>query len=358
MIRSHLRFNIIRGIFFLFICIVGAAFPSASYAFEVEPLPDDNLVFNPWFRMLKDPTRSSLDGWTDAAGKDKFWSSSQKVSNPTPEIIVAGVCGRKKVFCGTAARLSPTPGQSGGLAVAEVDSYLYQVVAADPSNRKFKFFTHWVSHRVDVAEVTIYGSGDENGPWEHVWTPFSVQVDKAPRPTGNRADEWIQSDFESTVVTSGYPFYKIEIHVRFPESDQRIGDIGFKITGIYFATEKVTTADVAALTPTTTPTRVTTPTVEPTATRENTKSIPTLTEVLSPTPTFEKTEAVILNNQPEAQETAASTGQIPYNDANLPGVQSSNNPDDPARSNSFIAVLSAGLVFVVALVVILRMRRN
>jgi hypothetical protein len=208
--------------------------PSRAWAFEVPDIPGDNLITNPWFRKFGNPNDSSLDGWTDAAGKDKYWSSSQKESNPSPDIVVSGVCGGKQVYCGTAARLSPTPGQSGGLGVPGVDAYLYQVVSANPGHRKLKFFTHWVSHRIDPAEVVIYGGNSPNGPWTQVWIPFYyVQKSVIEPPGGGQEELWTQTEFLETTIKTGYAYYKVLIHANLPDSTT----VGFKITGVYFATE-------------------------------------------------------------------------------------------------------------------------
>lgn len=201
------------------------------FAFQVPQLPNDNLVTNPWFRRDADPTFSGLDHWTDAAGLNKYWSSSQKESNPSPDIVVSGVCGGAAVYCGTGARLSLTQGQSGGIAQPGVDAYLYQVVSADASKRKLKFFTHWVSHLVEPAEVIIYGGQTTNGPWNSIWVPFyHVQQTNPPPP-----HLWTNTGFQELVIDEGYPYYKIEIHARLPDDEQ----VGFKITGVYFAVEPV-----------------------------------------------------------------------------------------------------------------------
>jgi hypothetical protein len=236
---------------------------SAALAFPVPPLPDDNLVSNPWFRSATDPTKSALDGWTDAAGQDKYWSSSQKESNPSPDIIVSGVCGFQPVYCGTGARLSTTPGQSGGVAKPGVDSYLYQVVPANSSHRKLTFFTHWVSHQVEIAEVTIYGGNSPNGPWTSLWVPFSHTQLGVSSPSESEPDLWTQTEFLDMTLTTGYSYYRIEIHSRLPPGDQT----GFKITGIYFTTKAIggtaepspTANYTGTITPTRTPTKGSSP---------------------------------------------------------------------------------------------------
>lgn len=201
---------------------------SQAIAFQVPPLPAYNLVQNPWFRSASEPNYSGLDGWIDSAGKDKYWSTSQKESNPSPDILINGICGNKPVYCGTSARLKNTPGQSGGVGVAGVDAYLYQVVAANKINTRLVFFAHWVSHRIDPAEVLIYGGESPGGPWteDPVWAPFyHVQY-----VADNEPDLWTQTDYLEKTISQGYSYYKLVIHARLPDGDT----VGFKITGIYF----------------------------------------------------------------------------------------------------------------------------
>jgi hypothetical protein len=210
------------------------AFPQAVFAYQVEALPEDNLLENPWFRDPGRPNHSSLAGWIDAAGPNAHWSSSQKEANPTPDQIVSGDCGSQELYCGTAARLDPGRGQSGGVAIPGVDAYLYQVVPADQSHRKLKFFAHYVSHLVEVAEVSIYGGDIADGPWELAWVPLHYRQDVLIKPPRGESTEalWEQTGYIETVLREGYDYYKVEIHARLPEGN----DTGFKITGIYFST--------------------------------------------------------------------------------------------------------------------------
>jgi hypothetical protein len=224
----------IRKSLFLFLTFLCFFSPVSAFAFPVDPLPEDNLIQNPWFRQAGNPNDSGLDGWIDAGGNNKYWSSSQKASNPTANQVVGGPCGNQELYCGTAARLDPTPGQSGGVGVAGVDAYLYQVVEADDSDRKLAFFTHWVSHEIEVAEVSIYGGNSADGPWELVWIPFFHTQDRSIRPAAGQGQEdlWEKTEFVETVLAEGFGFYKVEIHARLPEGNAT----GFKITGIYFST--------------------------------------------------------------------------------------------------------------------------
>jgi hypothetical protein len=244
-----------RTIALIVAIFIGLAAGSAMYvrAFQVPNLPAGNLIVNPWFRDFSNPEISALDGWTDAAGKDKYWSSSQKESNPSPDIFVSGYCNQQPSYCGTTARLSDTPGKTGGLGIPGVDSYLYQVVSADSSKTKLKFFAHWVTHLIDPAEVVIYGGNSTNGPWTKVWVPFYIVQDEIIVPPDWCGIEclWEETGWLETVLPQGYSHYKIEIHARMPVGQEVIG---FKITGIYFAVVDANANDPTPTVPSTTKT--------------------------------------------------------------------------------------------------------
>lgn len=186
---------------------------TAVLAQTVDSLPDDNLVQNPWFRSGNQP---SLAGWTDAAGSNVIWSTSQKDSNPSPDGIQ-----------GTSARLAFGSGQGGGTGQGGVDAYLYQVVAADPALNHLKFKIHWVTGWIDRAAVTIYGGSSAEGPWTAVWTPLDIN-----QTTSSNA-AWTQTELLDTTISAGFPFYKIELFGRYPEGRQQ----GVKYTGVYFAVD-------------------------------------------------------------------------------------------------------------------------
>lgn len=202
--------------FFVWLISFLLLFSSGTAVFAqtiVEPLPDNNLIENPWFREGNQP---SLAGWTDAAGSNVIWSLSQKQSNPSPDQVV-----------GTSARLAFGSGQGGGTGQGGVDAYLYQVVAADPSLNHLQFKIHWVTQWIDRATVTIYGGNSTEGPWTAVWVPLDIDQSTS---TGGL---WTQTELLDTTIAEGFPFYKIELYGRYPEGRQQ----GAKYTGVYFSVD-------------------------------------------------------------------------------------------------------------------------
>lgn len=211
-----------------------------AFGYPVPPLPEDNLIVNPWFRSANNPSMPGLDGWTNVLQNGVGWGVSQKESNPSPDIVIAGACGFKEVYCGTSARWANERRQNQVTSYPGLDVYLFQVMETDPSHRKLKFFMYWVNHRIEVAEVKIYGSVSPQGEWIEVWTPLSVSQDTNPPPQfspGRGGIPWFDTGFLETVVTEGYPYYKLEIHARYPDPQTQQGDVGIKVTGVYFATE-------------------------------------------------------------------------------------------------------------------------
>lgn len=206
-----------------------------AHAFPVAELPDDNLIVNPWFRNAGDRTESGFDGWTLLLTDGHTWGLSQKESNPSPDLVVAGKCGSQQVYCGTAARWA----EQDGVLYPNIDVFAYQVVAADPSQRKLKFFAHFVSHRVEVGAVNVYGGESPDGPWQSIWSPLYHTQDVQIVPeNGGQQELWVETGFRETIAEQGFPYYKVELQSRLPElAGDMIRGAGFKITGIYFATE-------------------------------------------------------------------------------------------------------------------------
>ena len=245
----------LQRIFIVGLTLVGAFLffsPRTVFGYQVPPLPDDNLIVNPWFRSASNPVFSGLDGWTVVLVDGVGWSISQKESNPSPDIVQSGVCANKPIYCGTGARWAKENNAGDVDAYPNVDAFMYQVVQADPADRKLKYFMHWVIHKVDVVEVKIYGSdAGPDGPWTEVWLAFSAYQDRNPPPgsaPGRAGVPWFTTPNLETVLERGYPFYKVELHARYPESGDGQGEVGVKVTGIYFATE-VTEAETSLSTP-------------------------------------------------------------------------------------------------------------
>lgn len=202
--------------------------PIAAHAFQVPQLPSDNLLQNPWFRDPNNPNEPGFHGWTRNNGVT--WGPSQKESNPSPDKLTSADCGNKPDYCGTAARWA----EQSGVTYPNITVTMYQVVKANPAHHKLVFFTHWVSHRVDAASVKIYGSNSGGGPWTEIWAPFYHSQDKVIYPpSGNVADLWEVTGFVEKTIPQGFNYYKVEFQARLPEGD----GVGFKATGVYFATK-------------------------------------------------------------------------------------------------------------------------
>jgi hypothetical protein len=115
-----------------------------------------------------------------------------------------------------------------------VDVYIYQVVNANPTHRRLQFFMYWVNHKLDIAEAKIYGSQSSSGPWTEIWNPIIISQDVNPPKgfaPGHLGVPWYETGIMESTLGAGYPFYKIELHARYPASDTQQGDVGVKITG-------------------------------------------------------------------------------------------------------------------------------
>jgi len=274
-------FNVDKVTFFVstafaILAVLAVYATSQVRAVQVSALPEGNLVLNPWFRSTAKPTVSALDYWTDSSPAGLLWSTSQKGTNPTPNVIVSGKCGgSSEQYCGTSARFASGRGQGGGGAgQSGVDAYLYQVVAADPELTTLKFLTHWVTGEIVEANVTIYGSETGSGAWVPVWVPLHVT------PANGSGYAWTQTELLETTIETGYPYYKIELHGKYPSGTSQ----GVKYTGVYFAVAD-SSGNVATATPTQEPvaTSTVTPTLSPTPGGATSTPTPILTS--TPTPT-------------------------------------------------------------------------
>jgi hypothetical protein len=261
----------------------------------VDPLPDNNLIENPWFREGNQP---SLAGWTDAAGSNTIWSLSQKQSNPGPDQVL-----------GTSARLAFGSGQGGGTGQAGVDAYLYQVVAAEPSLNHLRFKIHWVTQWIDRATVTIYGGNSADGPWTAVWVPLDINQSTS---TGGA---WTQTELLDTTIAEGFPFYKVELYGRYPEGRQQ----GAKYTGVYFSVDG-NAGEVAELAPAPTETA---PANEPEPTTR-----PGRQTAVPPTNTPVPTAVPDESGDAEATAAAVAAIETPEPEPTRPAVR----PTQPSRS--------------------------
>ena len=336
--------------------------PEKVFGYQVEPLPQDNLITNPWFRSASDPRVAGLDGWTNVLVDGIGWDLSQKESNPSPEIVVSGVCGFKEVYCGTGARWANETIDKELFSHPGIDAVMYQVVSANPAHRKLKFFMYWVNHKLDVFEVKIYGASTADGPWTDVWNPFYLTQAVNPPPSeapGRGNNPWFDTDFMEAVFNEGYPYYKIELHARYPEADTNHGDVGVKVTGVYFATENTdapadaSPAEMVFLEGTYTGSsdhatrpgnqNQTTPTVKPQRTRIPTATVP-------PLPTQEPTDVppTLVPTQPSAS---------PESEITLPPSPTP-EPASPRVSNMAIGILIFGVLLVGAFWLVLTKQKS
>lgn len=198
-------------VFFIIVVFLSLLLTSVVFAAEAPELPDDNLITNPWFRDATNTT-ASHDGWT--VGPE--WGLSQKNHNPTPDEVQ-----------GTSARLGIPKATFG------VDSYIEQILEADPTLTVLRFQTWQVSRNLHQAQATIYGSESPDGPWEAVWQPWYEE---------NSSVNWIQTPLVETTLTQGFPYYKVEFMCNYWQ-----GTAGCKFTGVYFTAAAESNPDAVAV---------------------------------------------------------------------------------------------------------------
>lgn len=261
-----------------------------AWAYPVPELPSDNLIENPWFRSAADPNKAGLDGWTNITAGGVGWGLSQKEDNPSPEMLVGKGCAYKAAYCGTAARWANEADQGGTQSYPGVDVYLSQVVSTNSSHRRLNFSMYWANHKLEVAEAMVYGANAPNGPWNFVWRPISISQDVNPPQCcvpGQNGNPWFKTGTLQTTLNSGYPYYKIVLHARYPEADSDQGDVGVKITGVYFTSKSTTdpaslSTPVVVYNPAIGPGDATQPATEPAA-RQTVTPAPTNTPPPAPT---------------------------------------------------------------------------
>lgn len=310
----------ILGVSFLLLMGWGTAVLAQTL---VDPLPDGNLVENPWFR---DGNRPSLEGWTDAAGNNVIWSLSQKQSNPSPDQVM-----------GTSARLAFGSGQGGGTGQGGVDAYLYQIVAADPASTHLNFKIHWVTQWIDRATVTIYGGNSADGPWTAVWTPLDINQDTS---TGGA---WTQTELLDTTIAEGFPFYKIELFGRYPDGRQQ----GAKYTGVYFSVDDNAGEVVELTAPEATATEAAPPPASTTRPVRQTAVPPTNTPAPTVLPTKESESVAVVNTpEPDPTQPAAQPTEVVRETA-VPNIVPT--PTNDTISPVYLIIIGVLLLLVIVL---------
>ena len=176
--KSPLRIAIVAAA----VMVIWVITPMAAFGYPVEPLPEDNLIVNPWFRSADEPSVAGTDGWVVVTVDGVGWGKSQKETNPSPDIVISGVCGFQEVYCGTGMRWAHSQSKGEIEKHPNLDVYFFQIVQADPGQRKLKFSMHWVNHKIDIFEVVVYGSESADGPWVPVWEIIRITQDQNPPP--------------------------------------------------------------------------------------------------------------------------------------------------------------------------------
>jgi hypothetical protein len=228
-----------------------------------------------------------------------------------------------------------------------------------------------VNHRLEVGEAVISGAQSANGPWEQVWVPVSIFQDRNPGPEegpGRNGNPWFNTPMVETVLADGYPFYKITLHARYPESDSNMGDVGIKITGVYFSVDDTDEPAMAATTWV-----VVNPTLAPSGETVSGGSTPVPQGTAGPATQPANTEAAVVEPtqtpgpigtepDPQATELAAapptersrdvqSTGQT------QPTQEPVETPDAPTEGNGLFIGFLAGLLGAGVLLIAVQMVR-
>ena len=199
-----------RSIFYLLILLLLTIEVPFVFAEEADPLADDNLIINPWFRDSTNLT-ASHDGWeiTDA------WGLSQKNTNPTPDETE-----------GTSARIgTPKAGYN-------EEHRMSQIIEADATQPVILFQMWQVSRSLVELDATIFASDSPDGPWEEVWNPWNQQLSSV---------HWMQTPLFEKELSQGYPYYKLELMCNYSH-----GIAGCKYSGVYFTVTNETGRGVEA----------------------------------------------------------------------------------------------------------------
>lgn len=224
------------------VCALGLLCAGFQYA----PLPDDNLVQNPWFR---DNCQFSLGGWeVDVTADGLSWGLSDKPQDPT-DVNCNGD------WTGFAVRWAKQSGGTPELS-PDQDARVWQVIGpVSPDETALRFHFLMVFHRMTRFRAQISGADGPSGPWTEIWTP----IDEGWLTSGGP-----NAPFEGTCpgglqdrdclwdkVTEaelgglapltfeaprGYAYYRIEFLGNYPQPDASdTGDVGGKVTRVYFA---------------------------------------------------------------------------------------------------------------------------
>lgn len=236
------RISCRRGVVQALVMMCVMCVSSVANAFEVDDVPADNLVTNPWFR--NPAYQPSGEGWIFyTEGSSLLWAVTDKDSQPAPDNADEGTSVRW-----AETRPACTTGDKSG-----ADAYFFQVLEGNPDHRFLKFHVWWVAHEVEVLEYNIYGSSSADGPWTWVWRPFHqvCEVDCVAEVSGAGGDrtlEWINLTATTPEVEgqleAGWNYYKVEGHVRYVKDSPDDCDVGAKTTGIYFAAAATGDSDI------------------------------------------------------------------------------------------------------------------
>lgn len=222
------------------IAMLMPAAPAAA-ANVVAQLPSDNLISNPWFsKVVNGQLRLDTSGWV-FVGSPTWGTGNAKADCPGPAPWGTSYTLRWARQAGQTPEFHPN-----------VEVKAHTIVSTSSSKRTLKFAMHWVMHRMTLKAV-VYGASSPNGPWTQVWTPFQHTETVEWRPPAgapksaiwqhftslpNKFDDWYAPVPQTTTLSQGYAYYKVELRASYPEPDSTTsGGVGGKLTGVYFATQ-------------------------------------------------------------------------------------------------------------------------
>ena len=161
-----------------------------------------------------------------------------------------------------------------------------------------------------------------------------------------------------TVIVEGNPYYKVEFHARYSDADEGQGEVGVKVTGVYFATALTDDAGAAA-----TPQLVHNPTVVPPAgsTSESTQETGPADATARADSAMKRTEqaeaaaiaqaeAATATHQAMATPTKAATPTQTPTERVLPTPTASPVPEPPGISGDMGTGFLYGIIAAAALI--------